>query len=62
MKYIFSFTKINYGSVVIESDYEPTEDEVIDAIRGTATYHGDANYKGIHLVCIDRASSKNEQR
>ncbi len=31
-KYTFSFSEINYGSVEIESDHIPSQEEVVDAI------------------------------
>ena len=49
MKYTFSFKEINYGSIEIESDHEPDNGEVIDAIMGGGAYYGDTGYENIAL-------------
>lgn len=39
-KYRFKFSEINYGTVVVESDKRPSDDEVIQAILdGEADYY-----------------------
>ena len=50
MKYIFTFMEINYGSIEIESDREPDDGDVIDAIMNDGAYYDNTEYENIALV------------
>ncbi|MCL2426327.1 MAG: hypothetical protein FWD05_08305 [Oscillospiraceae bacterium] len=52
MKYEFNFTEMNYGSVSIESDIQPTKSDVINAIM-----NGNANYKNTEYADIRHCGS-----
>lgn len=58
MKHIFSFTEINYGSISIDSDHVPTEDEVINAIMEGSAFFKDTEYENIRLVDNERPTPK----
>jgi len=47
MKYTFSFTEINYGSIEIEADHMPDESIVIDAIMNGEAFYKDTDYRDI---------------
>ena len=47
MKYSFSFKEINYGSIEIESDHEPDNGEVIDAIMNGGAFYDNTEYEDI---------------
>ena len=61
MKFIYSFREINYGSVVIESDYPPSGAEVISAIMSGNAYYKDTEYEDIKLDNTERTKSKTER-
>jgi hypothetical protein len=61
MKYRFSFSEINYGSIVVESDRKPTEGELINAIlEGKADYR-DTDFTDFELVETERTKPKRER-
>jgi len=47
LKYSFSFKEINYGSIEIESDHEPDNGDVIDAIMNGGAYYDNTEYEDI---------------
>ena len=49
MKYIFTFKEIRFGSLMIEADTKPTEDEVMDAIDKDQAYYGVIDHYDIVL-------------
>ena len=49
MKYDFSFTEMNNGSVAIESDRKPTTSDVVDAIMNGCAFINHTDYKDIKL-------------
>ena len=63
MKYTFNFKEINYGSITIVSDHEPTTGEVTDAIMNGNAYYKDTEYDDIQLIETERIpnKSKNER-
>ena len=50
MKYLFSFTEINYGSIEITADCEPDRGTVIEEIMNGGAYYKDTEYGEIQLV------------
>jgi len=58
MKYEFSFTEMNYGSISIESDTKPTRSDVVDAIMSGNAYIGNTDYKDIKLCGETPTKSK----
>jgi hypothetical protein len=56
MKYVFTFSEINYGRIEIESDHKPDKGEVINQIlEGKATYH-DTDFTDFELVGRERTA------
>lgn len=49
MKYTFIFTEVNFGSVSIESEHQPTSQEVHEAILNGDAYFNKTEYKDIRL-------------
>ena len=58
MKYEFSFTEINYGSVAIESDTKPTRDDVMNAIMEGNAFLKDTEYNDIQFCGTQPQKSK----
>ena len=61
MKHIFSFKEINHGSVIINCDHTPDNDEVIDAIMNGDAYYKDTEYGDVRLIETDNSTSRNER-
>jgi hypothetical protein len=61
MKYEFSFTEINYGSIEIESKTTPTKDEVISAIMSGNAYIKDSEYTDIRLSGTTKEKSRSNR-
>jgi hypothetical protein len=61
MKYVFTFSEVNYGSVEIESEYTPTRAEVIDAIENGNAHINDTDYEKIRLEETERLTQKKER-
>jgi len=61
MKYTFSFTEINYGSIEIESKHMPGRGEVIDAIMNGNAYFKDTEYEDIKLCGQSRTTPYQER-
>jgi hypothetical protein len=62
LKYTFSFTEINFGSIEIESENEPSESEVTDAIANGGSFIKDTDYQDIELVGKELSKPKSEIR
>jgi hypothetical protein len=62
MKYTFSFTEINTGSIEIEADSTPTRADVIEAIENGSGFYKDTEYGEILLVDPNRHNRKKKIR
>lgn len=62
MKYVFTFSEINYGRIEIEADRQPDEGEIIERILdGEANYH-ETEFTDFTLVELEKASQKKERQ
>ena len=60
MKYYFTFKEIRFGSIYIESETKPTEDDVMDAIDKEKAYYGVIDYYDIKLThTLGKQSKRN---
>lgn len=50
MKYVYTFSEINYGQIIIESRHEPNKDEVIGKILDGGADYGDTDIIDFRLV------------
>ncbi len=50
MKYVFSFQEVTRGSIAIEADHRPSEEEVENAIMEGSAFIKDTQYENIKLV------------
>ena len=57
-KFIYSFKEINYGSISIESENEPSELEVSEAIMNGGAYINNTYHEAIELECRERVKQK----
>jgi len=56
MKYLFTFSEINHGSITVEADHRPDDGEIIERIlEGMANYK-DTDFKNFRLVEVDGAA------
>jgi hypothetical protein len=61
MKYIFTFSEINYGRIEIESGHKPDRCKVINQIlEGAADYHN-TDFANFKLIGQERTTSKKER-
>ena len=53
MKYLFTFSEINHGSITVEADHRPDDGEIIERIlEGMADYK-DTDFTNFQLVEVD---------
>ena len=61
MKYVFTFSEINYGRIEIEADRQPDNDEIIEQIlEGKADYR-DTDFTDFKLIETERTKPKKER-
>lgn len=61
MKYVFTFSEINYGNIEIESDHQPNEVKIIDKILdGEANYHH-TDFDDFKLIAPEKMKPRNER-
>jgi hypothetical protein len=61
MKYIFTFSEVNYGRIIIESDHRPDKDEIIvHILEGEADYHN-TDFVDFRLIETERSTPNMER-
>jgi hypothetical protein len=61
MKYVFTFSEINYGRIEIESDHKPDKGEIINQIlAGKADYH-ETDFVDFRLAGRERPTPEKER-
>lgn len=58
--YYFTFSELNYGSIKITADHQPTEDEVIAAIESGNAFIHDTEYTDITFDKAEQQKKKHE--
>ena len=53
MKYLYTFSEINYGAIEIEADHEPDNDEIIGKIHDGYGNFNDTDFTDFRLIEID---------
>jgi hypothetical protein len=62
MKYVFTFSEINYGRIEVEADRRPDSDKIIEQIlEGKADYH-DTDFTDFKLIETERTKPKKERQ
>jgi hypothetical protein len=61
MKYVFTFSEINYRRIEIESDHKPDKSEIINQIlEGKADYH-ETDFVDFRLDVRERQTPEKER-
>jgi len=62
MKYVFTFSEINYGRIEIEADHQPINSEIIEQILAGMAEYNEVDFTDFKLIETEKTKPNREHQ